>query len=396
MAVCAFAVLAAAADARAELKGRNELSLQAGAMVYEGDSNLDTGFIYGGRLGHFFTENVSGEMAFFPGSTKNHGTDISTLYPSAAVLYHFRHGKLLPFLDLGAGMMRYKADGINAQNDFALHCGGGLKWLLARDWALRADLAYVLDVDSYIDHNYGAGPNNLLAAAGISWFFGSGEKQTAAAPAAPTDSDKDGVPDEKDACPSTPAGVSVSANGCPLDADADGIPDYQDACSSTPAGVAVTANGCPADTDKDGIPDYQDECPATPAATSVDPKGCPIGTKAMPTDQWILRGVTFEVNSDVLTSGGMTILDEAVTILKPRASVRLEIQGHTDNTGDAKHNMALSQKRAEAVKRYLVDKGIAPERLETKGYGDSMPVGDNSTEQGRESNRRIEFKVLSK
>ena len=65
-------------------------------------------------------------------------------------------------------MMRYKADGINAQNDFALHCGGGLKWLLARDWALRADLAYVLDVDSYIDHNYGAGPNNLLAAAGIS------------------------------------------------------------------------------------------------------------------------------------------------------------------------------------------------------------------------------------
>ena len=110
----------------------------------------------------------------------------------------------------------------------------------------------------------------------------------------------------------------------------------------------------------------------------------------------MLKGVAFEGNSEVIKAESRQALDEAVAILQPRTSVRLEIQGHTDNTGDSDYNLKLSDKRAASVKAYLVGKGIAAYRLETKGYGDAKPVADNTTEEGRTANRRIEFKVLSR
>lgn len=100
---------------------------------------------------------------------------------------------------------------------------------------------------------------------GLTYMFGK----------APRDRDGDGVPDNRDACPDTPAGVAVEANGCPVDSDRDGVPNYQDRCASTPTGASVDATGCPADSDGDKVFDGLDQCPNTPAGASVDARGCP-------------------------------------------------------------------------------------------------------------------------
>ena len=214
------------------------------------------------------------------------------------------------------------------------------------------------------------------------------------------DSDGDGVADAKDQCPNTPAGTKVDAKGCPVpvDSDGDGVTDDKDQCPNTPAGTRVDSKGCPVpvDSDGDGVMDDKDQCPDTPVGTKVGPTGCPESAGEVPTDNWVLKDINFEVNSDALTADGRQVLDGVVAILLPRRNVRIEIQGHTDSTGDEQKNMELSTKRAATVKNYLIGKGVDGSRLETKSYGSSVPVGDNATEEGRAANRRIEFKVLSK
>ena len=364
--VAAVLLAGAALPAAAELKNKNEVSVQAGAMVFEGDAKINNGFVYGARFGHFFTERLSAEISAFTGDTnrEHSSANINALYPALAASYHFRFGKWMPFVQAGAGILRLNPEGGSATSDFAAHWGGGLKYFYKPDLLIRAD------VDHVIDTEIGKGTNDLLAVLGVSWLFGKEEaaKKVEEVKQALKDTDGDGVTDDKDQCPGTPAGVKVDANGCPL----------------------------PVDTDGDGVTDDKDQCPGTPAGVKVDEKGCPQGTKEIPSDNWVLKGVTFEVNSDVLKPESRQVLDEAVAILQPRTSVRLEIQGHTDNTGNSAYNMKLSDKRAAAVKAYLVSKGIAADRLEAKGYGDTMPVADNSTAEGRNANRRIEFKVLSR
>ncbi|MCX5783647.1 MAG: OmpA family protein [Elusimicrobia bacterium] len=417
--------------AMSEFKGASELSISGGAMVFEGGTNMDAALMYGARLGYFFTEKFSGELSAFYGQSETGGVDVETLYPAGAFSYHFGSGKLLPFLQAGAGVLRFKADGASAQSDFAAHWGLGLKWFVKPKFAIRLDAAHVINTETKIDRN------NFLGTLGFSWLFGNTGRETPKPVEAvkeviePPDTDGDGVKDATDSCPNTLPGLMVSADGCPLDSDKDGVADYIDSCPNTPAATAVDEKGCPLakpdidadgvddskdqcpqtpvgtavdekgcplakDADADGVYDDKDECPQTPAGTAVDEKGCPVGTKALPVDEWILKGITFKIDSDIITDEGKLALDEAVGILAPRTAVRVEIAGHTDNTGSPDYNMALSGRRAESVKKYLVEKGIAADRLETKGYGDTQPIADNKTREGRSTNRRIEFKVLSK
>ena len=115
-----------------------------------------------------------------------------------------------------------------------------------------------------------------------------------------------------------------------------------------------------------------------------------------PPTHWVLVGVNFEFNSAQLTPQSYPILFYAVQNLNDNPDIKVEIQGHTDNIGSDQYNLKLSEKRAQTVRDYLVAKGIDPSRLTVKGYGESMPVADNNTTEGRALNRRIEFKVLSK
>jgi OOP family OmpA-OmpF porin len=208
----------------------------------------------------------------------------------------------------------------------------------------------------------------------------------------PLDSDGDGVFDSMDKCPNTPKGVKVDEKGCPVDSDGDGVLDYMDKCPNTPKGVKVDEKGCPVDSDGDGVPDYKDKCPNTPRGAKVDKNGCPlVGEKLL-----ILRGINFEFDSAIISKDSEKIIDEAVNTLKENPSIKTKIEGHTDNTGTEEYNLGLSQRRADAVRAYLISKGIVPERLETVGKGEGFPMTSNETREGRSKNRRVEFVVISK
>ncbi len=210
------------------------------------------------------------------------------------------------------------------------------------------------------------------------------------------DSDGDGVPDYLDKCPDTPAeGYStVDANGCPADSDGDGVPDYMDKCPDTPkeAYEYVDENGCPYDTDGDGVPDYMDECPKIPG--TVANKGCPeVKKEVRNLFQKALQGIQFETGKATIKKSSYALLNDIAKVMKENPTYMIEIQGHTDNTGSKKVNQELSEKRAEAVKTYLVGKGVNANRIKAVGYGDEKPVASNATAAGRNKNRRVEFIV---
>jgi OOP family OmpA-OmpF porin len=203
----------------------------------------------------------------------------------------------------------------------------------------------------------------------------------------PLDSDRDGVPDYLDKCPGTPAGVVVDRNGCPFDSDQDGVPDYLDKCPGTPVGAAVDANGCPLDSDKDGVPDYLDKCPGTPAGVAVDRNGCPIPPEKVS----MTLKIEFDTGKADIKNKYHEEIGRVADFLKKYPTAKGAIAGHTDNIGSAAMNQKLSQRRAESVMNYLVQKfGVDPARLSAKGYGMTQPIADNKTAEGRQKNRRME------
>jgi len=212
----------------------------------------------------------------------------------------------------------------------------------------------------------------------------------------PVDSDGDGVPDYLDRCPNTPKGAPVDANGCPKDSDGDGVPDYLDKCPNTPAGVAVDATGCPVerDSDGDGVPDLRDKCPNTPHGVRVDADGCPYAALPAANASLVLKNVTFRPNRAVLLPEAMVDLDQLATAIKATPNSKWEIGGYTSSRGTAARNKVLSQQRADAVKAYLVSKGVPAASLTAMGYGAQHPIASNRTAAGQRQNMRVEIKRL--
>lgn len=214
----------------------------------------------------------------------------------------------------------------------------------------------------------------------------------------PLDADKDGIADYIDQCPETPSFASVDRLGCPLDADNDGIADYIDQCPGTPEGVSVDRLGCPVDSDNDGVPDYLDVCPGTPEGKEVDSSGCPKGSgleaigAATAAGTFIFTEVQFDTNKWDIKQGSKSTLDKIAKAMADNPDMKMDVQGHTDNTGSAGYNTKLSEKRAKSVVDYLVGKGVSPSRLTYKGYGPHYPIQPNETAEGRKLNRRVEFK----
>lgn len=185
------------------------------------------------------------------------------------------------------------------------------------------------------------------------------------------------------------------------DGDMDGVSDKYDKCPNEKG--LVKYDGCP-DNDQDGIPDYLDECPEAYGPKSN--KGCPVVKQVdehkeiqlSREDDRIMKetydNLEFETGKAEIIPGSTNSLDKLAELLIKRPGYKLLIEGHTDNTGLPESNMILSIDRANAVKDYLISKGVNPEVLIAEGYGAEQPIADNETEEGRKLNRRVEFKII--
>jgi len=243
----------------------------------------------------------------------------------------------------------------------------------------------------------------------VMMFLGRAPEQMAP----PPDRDEDGIPDKLDACVSLRgiAWPDPVLNGCPeapADRDGDAIPDDYDACPTKPgAATFVTrTHGCPKiiDTDGDKVPDSEDACPNEKGIAPPDGDGCPkIEPPPQPpptatvVDKEIIisQQVLFERGTAVIRSESDAILKDVTRVFQEHPEIELvEVQGHTDDTGDQNVNRQLGRDRAESVVKWLVKNGIAKERLSPKGYGADKPIDTNVTDEGRAKNRRVEFHIL--
>jgi OOP family OmpA-OmpF porin len=168
------------------------------------------------------------------------------------------------------------------------------------------------------------------------------------------------------------------------DRDHDGIEDRRDQCPDTPAGVEADANGCAFDRDKDGVKDYEDECPDSMPRAKVKANGCA---------DLVAFNLYYAPRVNEITPKSMLALEKAVGFLTEHPEYKVRIIGHTDNVGDDDYNMKLSKERAEDVLKLFNRKGIDFNRLEAIAKGETAPIADNATDEGRELNRRIEVEL---
>lgn len=258
----------------------------------------------------------------------------------------------------------------------------------------------------------GVGTPDLRAL--LSLAYTPEQKQTPIAvpeapPPPPADRDHDGILDEVDACPDVKgvADEDPKKNGCPppepVDTDGDGIFDPDDACVDV-KGVPnedPKKNGCPPpkDTDGDGIFDPDDACPGEKGPRDDDrtKNGCPKSVRVVDNEIVILEQVQFDTGKATIKPASNDLLDQVAAVLTQHPEMlKVEVQGHTDNRGAAAMNKKLSQARADAVKKAMIQRGVSADRLVTKGYGPDKPIDENGTDEGRQKNRRVQFVILDK
>lgn len=327
--------------------------------------------------------------------------------------------RFTPFALLGGGALGAGSNPTGSDTDPAVHFGLGSKLAFDDFVAARLDLRDVISAKHSPDD--GDNVHNLEVLLGLAFSLDFHQDEPPAAP--PPDRDADGFVDDKDACPEA---AGVGPNGCPppRDSDGDGFIDDKDACPSekgvAPVGCAdrdpdrdcvegpadkcpneagIQPDGCPdRDLDRDGVLAPDDKCPEQQEVKNgfEDQDGCPdVLPEKIKKFSGVIAGIEFDLGKATIRPASNGILNEAAGVLQQYPALRVSVSGHTDNVGDRKHNLELSEQRADAVKQYLVSQGIAANRVETRGAGPDEPVADNKQAAGRQKNRRIEFKLLS-
>ena len=352
--------------------------------TYIGVKNyIGAGFSFGAR----FSFNSIKQYGDTPASDNYYNVDGIVSYNLNTL---FKGKTLMPFLEVGGGYSIFDEQGAGYFNLWA-----GIEiWLgPKKKTALTLETIYKNTGETY-------GVKHFQHLMGLAFLFG-----------AKKDLDGDGIPDKEDACPQV-AGL-IEFNGCP-DTDGDGIQDAEDDCPEV-AGIA-SWNGCP-DTDGDGIQDEEDDCPNTPGipafngcpdtdgvkdledqcpdeAGTIENDGCPeITQEIIERLQEIGKIIYFATNDSKLNERNNQILDEVFNTLQNYSSYKVVVEGHTDSSGQASFNQALSEKRANSVMRYLIEKGMSPSRASAKGYGETRPAVSNDTAEGRRENRRVVFEI---
>lgn len=259
--------------------------------------------------------------------------------------------------------------------------GLGRHWTLSDRWKLVTEVTGM--------HDFGEGHRDMMAKVGFAYTFGGSDTPIV------LDDDNDGVINSVDRCPSTAAGVTVDGMGCEIlvDSDKDGVVNANDLCPMTPTGVRVDSNGCelPMDDDNDGIINAIDQCPNTPTIDAVDQKGCSIFVEKEV--EQTLR-IYFDKESANVRSADKEGLDAFVAFLNRFPNTDAVIEGHASAPGAADYNMRLSKQRADAARQYLIDNyEIDPDRLSTRGYGETRLLDTANNAEAHEKNRRITARV---
>jgi OOP family OmpA-OmpF porin len=339
--------------AYAEIKpGTINITPSIGGYKVDGGLHYASGMDWGIGAGLNLSKKLGTEFNFNSVDSSRGGYNGRILLYRFDLLLHLIgliSDKTIPYVSLGAGFTSYKNNGLaNQKNyDFILDPGFGVKHYLSKNFALRGDARYILnDTGNDLHHN-------LLYNAGLTFEFGLDDEE----PAPPV---KPAEPVKEEICPSGPE-ICAEKDWCKKDSDGDGVPDCIDKCPDTPKGVKVDANGCPPAVEQGAI---------------------------------IFRNILFDFDKSNIKPDSFAILDEIVEYLETNKGIMMEIQGHTDNKGTAEYNMKLSYKRADSVRKYIVGKGIAPERLKVNGLGFSKPVVPNDSDENRTRNRRVEFKPI--
>jgi len=402
----------------------------------QGHQELKTGLDLGLRAGFYPLSwlGAEGELGVIPTKTKQTGDSATVWTYRLSAVAQYPEYRLVPFVLVGAGGMnlRSNTNALGKDSDPELHFGVGVKYAILQCLSARFDFRDNLMQENRANAAIKDGDlvQNFELLLGLSLTLGRTGNE---APPPPKDSDGDGFLDPQDACPAQPG---VAPNGCPApvaqpgDIDHDDIPDPSDACPTVPEDHAqpapndgcpnpdtdgdgflnevdkcpnekgVAPDGCPVhDKDGDGIADEVDKCPDQPETKNgfQDADGCPDELpKEVAKFAGVIKGIQFDFGKATIRKESNKVLDDAIKVLKQYEELRIMISGHTDNVGDAQKNVELSQERANSVKEYMVGKGIAAGRIETRGAGPNEPVADNSTDKGRQDNRRIEFKLLQK
>lgn len=323
---------------------------QLGYTWLDSDRDADDDITYGIAVGRHFSEAVSLELGLDRGSFDLIGSDDLDLTSlSLNALHIFARDRVVsPFVLIGAGAAHNDVENGDSHTHFMAQAGlglmiqagekenGALKFSLRPEVKARWTMPRDNDPqDKYLDY---------VAMLGFQFAFGDPRPAPVAAPAPAPEPEPAPAP-----APPPP----------PADSDGDGVTDDRDQCPNTPRGVAVDANGCP-------------------RRGSVT-----------------LQGVTFELNSANLTADSRPVLDDVAADLKKYPRLRVELQGHTDSSGADAYNMQLSERRAASVREYLISQGVSASQLVARGYGETQPVADNKTNEGRAQNRRVEMAVLN-
>ncbi len=305
--------------------------------------------------------------------------------------------------------------GPDQESSFFAPKNTALEWLAQGRFTLdpRQRVYAQVGVGTRLSTGYGAGDFRILGSIGTYTTLQdlkgkSPRRKFTVAPDADDydrDTDGDGYPDSVDACPTEKEDGKPpqATDGCPgnSDRDGDGIPDVSDECpdKAEDKDNIQDDDGCPEDdADKDNIPDVQDKCPMEPGKRSpiAEKFGCPSLIDVSESGELqLLKPIEFETGRAQIKPVSFPILDEVLSLLKGRPSMKIGVYGHTDSKGVPANNLRLSKERAAAVRTHLEQKGIAAARLKSEGFGQTKPVAPNETDDGRAKNRRVEFKILS-
>lgn len=391
-----------------------------GTYLFESQQNLKEKAVFGLAAGYNFDKNWTGEISLSGIMTEEdrvNGEDVDIFQGRFDVLYHFLPDEpFVPFLAAGAGAARISPDGLGDDTDFLFAYGGGFKFFFNESVAMRLEARHILDLNDEDVQRDDDLVHNLSLVAGLTFQLGRDRQEIVEyesvtevveekaepeeiveviepEPVIPADSDNDGVVDGLDHCPETPAGTIVNDKGCEepvmfVDTDGDGVSDALDNCPGTPLNVEVDVRGCPLpDTDSDGISDQDDRCPGTDPQFPVDQYGCPELTEELKIAGLVIEYATSQTGFSEEAAKELRLLAAKVGTTK---AGNLIVEGHTDNIGSETYNIKLSQQRAEKVRLTLIDEfGVDPERVIARGYGPFEPVATNSTQEGRQQNRRV-------